>query len=427
MSLVSAFTAIASAYGLRVPAPPSLANGGALVNTDAYRHVQSMAAGRRARVDGFLRGQATHGLRLDAAALGAEDAHIRAESRARECEWADAFAAGAAAKGIQGVRADALVPVASQALTEFFSTVYKIEHNDLPAWEKRILKVDTRVGPGAVDYVWYERDIVGVARAVSTYDTTTIPLVAGPAAQANRGLIVPAMIGMDMNFMEDRFEAMARQNGKPDFNIQEGKREACQRAIAEFFNFLWMYGDPTLGIDGLMNHPDVSMLNIVGLWSSKTALQILDDLLAMAHAIPNRTGGQLGDRGRIKIMLPPAAYQRLSIPITAAGDKSILAYFTEFMKAGGQGAPTVVEEFSFAAANSQIYNGGPQGLARDRALVLYDQGSPDKDPTFILSQPIETPAPARETGAGSVVYYHARGGGMRLPDARGILMVEGLS
>lgn len=422
MSIVAHFMATAAAHGLRVPAAP----GVGLAQTSAYRHVEAMGRQRRARIDALMRGQtaaatALYNQRFDAART---DARAHAHEIALKAEWAEHFASlGLLAPG---ARVDSLVPMASQALTSFFTPVYEVKHNDLPAWEGNVLRIDrTNVSPAANEYVWYERDLVGVARAGSSYDVTTIPLVAGPAAQANRGLVVPFLVGMDVNFMEGRREALARENGKPDFQHEQGKRDACERSLAEAINAMWMYGDTTLGVDGLFNHPDISTYTVLGSWAGKTALQIYDDLQGMFNAIKNRTGGQLGDGRRLKIILPPAAYNRLMIPITSAGDKSVLAYFIESNASRGATTNTVVEQQSFASANSQIYNGGPLGLSVDTGLIVYDQGNDVSDATFVLSQDIETPAPARETGVGSVVYYHARAGGLRVPDARTLMYVIG--
>lgn len=422
MSIVAHFMASAAAHGLRVPAAP----GVGLTQTAAYRHVQAMQHQRRARIDALVSGRTVAAERLykqrfDSART---DAVAHARELAYTAEWAEHLASLAPLP--QGARTDALVPMASQALTSFMTTVYDIKHNDLPAWEGNVLRIDrTSVDPAANEYVWYERDLVGVARAGSSYDVTTIPMVAGPAAQANRGTIVPFLVGMDVNFMETRREALARMNGRPDFQIEQGKREACERSLAEAINAQWMYGDTTLGVDGLFNHPDISTYTVLGSWPSKTALQIYDDLQGMFNAIKNRTGGQLGDGRRLKIILPPAAYDRLMIPITSAGDKSVLAYFIESNASRGATVNTVVEQQAFASANSQIYNGGPLGLATDTGLIVYDQGNDASDATFVLSQDIETPAPSRETGVGSVVYYHARAGGLRVPDARTLLYVIG--
>ena len=62
--------------------------------------------------------------------------------------------------------------------------------------------------------------------------------------EANTGKVIPFLVGMETNFRESIQAAFARSNGKPDFQIERGKTDACQRAIAEAINFLWMYGDP---------------------------------------------------------------------------------------------------------------------------------------------------------------------------------------
>jgi hypothetical protein len=235
---------------------------------------------------------------------------------------------------------------------------------------------------------------------------------------------------METNFMDMRRAAMADRMGKPDFQIELDKREACDRTLAEFFDNLWFGGDATLGIDGLMNNPAVETIPIVGgAWSAKTALQIFDDLMTMAWTIYRRTAGALGDFGKIRIILPPDQFQRLSLPITSAGSATILEYFNQYWssnKGTTVGTPKVELQARLASANSYAYNGGPNILAEDTAVILYEDGDANKDPTFVLTQPIEVPAPVRTTGVGDVTYYHARGGGLKLPDARRIKYAVGL-
>lgn len=406
-----------------------------------YHSVRMRSAHRYAQASALRSGQAVHGRKLDGVPLDARAPVARDTSHALDwAEWAERkFGAGAGmallkkcdeagkAGRADGSRADAIVPMASQGLTYFMPEVYQIRHNDLPCWEGKILDIDKRIAPAANEFVWYESDNVGLAKASNSYDVTTIPMVNGPVASDNKGLIVPALVGYETNFMDPRRASLAEAMGKPDFQIEVMKRQACERTLAEFFNSLWFGGDGSHGIDGLFNNPIVETLPIAGgTWASKTALQILADLILMVWAIPNRTAGSLGDLGKIKIVLPPDQYQRLMIPITSAGSASILDYFIAYFKQSGHGVPDVSFEFSFAASNSYAYNGGPAVLAEDTALIVYKEGNMDRDPTFVLSQPIEVPAPVRTTGVGDVTYYHARGGGLKLPDAQRMLYVVGL-
>lgn len=449
MSLQQFFMAKAASFpGLHTPGAP----GSVTAASAQYQAVYAMAERRRMDVARLAHsGGEVAGVKFDG--RGGVEAFLKAEAVVRAAEWAQYFATrndghrdarkhlrdGAAfsqaylnscyrADGsARKARQDAVAPMASQGLTYISPTVYEYQHNDLPAWDGKFVEIWTGADPASNEVVWYEMDNVGVAKASNSYDLSTIPMVNGPLASDNLIRIVPALVGMETNFMDARRASLAERMGKPDFMIEVMKRKACDRTIAEFFDNLWFGGDATLGIDGLMNNPFVKTLNITGgPWSGKTALQILDDLKTMVYAIPNQTAGALADLGRIRIILPPTQYQRLLIPITAAGSASIMEYFIEFFKNAGMGVPKIEQQFRLAAANSYAYNGGPNILSEDTALILYQTGDADEDPTFVLTQPIEVPAPVRTTGVGDVTYYHARGGGLKLPDARRIEYVVGI-
>lgn len=456
MSITQFFQASARSEGLILPgqAQGRALVGQALYGSAEYQHVER----QRQRRDGLIRDLLTNkpvaGQRLDGvckADASMADRRAYAEVLARAAEWAeylaykypasgkmdsaDAHMAGGLGfvqtymtecHGAKGARLDATVPMASQGLTYIFPEVYRFQHNSLPCWDGEFLKINRSIAPAANEYVWYETDNVGVARASSSYDVTTIPMVQGPIASDNKGLIVPFLVGMETNFMDPRREAFAVSMGKPDFQIEQMKRQTCDRVLAEAADNLWFGGDPTLGIDGLMNSPVVETITISGTWASKTALQILDDLKLMVWSIANRTAGALGDLGKIRIILPPDQYQKLITPQTAAGSASIMEYFIEFFRKADHGTPKIEMQFRLAASNSYAYNGGPNILAEDTAIILYETGNPMEDPTFVLSQPIEVPAPVRNTGVGDVTYYHMRCGGMMLPDARRMKYVVGL-
>lgn len=417
-SALDHFTTSARALGLNVPHHPAELRGTAL-----FQDHLALRAQAKARIDQY----AGRFAGMVSSAQGRTDAQGKpitaervARSQAERWEWATALAQ----LGHDNVRADSLVPMASQALTYFYSGVVEVMHANLPAWEGKILPIDRRPDRAAENFVWYEYDLVGIAKAVSTYAQKDIPMVNGPIGQANYGAIVPFLCGMEVNFMDNRRSALAKLNGKPDFQVEQNKAKMCVRAIAEAINFLWLFGDPVLGIEGLMNNSKIGMLTLVGAWAAKTPLQILDDLSSMITIIPNATQGQLGDMSRIKIFLPPEQYNLAnSQPVTSAGSGTILDFFK---KSWSLRDDQIIREYSFAAANSQIYIGGPQGLQRDRAVVFYDQGDIDRDPSFVLSQDIEVPMAPRMNGLSETTYYHARAGGCKIPDARGIRYVEGL-
>jgi hypothetical protein len=418
MSLAKSFLDHARRENLQVLGRPDTLRG-----SNAYKNLQWAAQEHQTRLDSkaqmVLRGRSLFTQPLKVRADSAVSPLKAARNEALYHEWAEALAR----LDNDGERADALVPQASQALTHFFSGVMEYAHADLPAWNGDYLRIDRSVGRADENYVWYESDMTGVARAGSTYSEKDIDLVGGPTGMGNSGNIVPFLVGMATNFMDLRRSAQAKANGKPDFKIEQSKIKACRRVLATAVNFMWLYGDTELGIDGLMNHPAIGTLSIVGTWASKTALQILDDLLAMVTVVENTTQGQLGDRSRLKIFLPPTQFDKASsLPITASGNESVLSYFLRTQRLKEE---QVVKQFDLASANSQIWIGGPLGLARDRALIVYDQQDDLRDPMFILSQDIEIPAPPRP-GMTETTFFHVRAGGCKVPDSRGIRFVEGL-
>lgn len=425
---VSAFANRARSAGLSLP----MLHGGGValpgsVDLRRHAHLQHGAESlRRMRQhEATLRaGKTLGGRRCDSASPTlADDARLGAYA----LEWADFFHYQAGGQGqATGARLDALVPMASQALTSFIPEIYNIDHSGLVAWNGDILKVgDGGIDPAAEDYVWHERDIITSVRAASTYSTQDIPMVAGPDAAANQGFIIPFLLGMETNFMDNRRAALSNKNRKPDFQIEQAKAEACQIGLAQAANGLWLYGDPVLGINGFHNHPAVATINLQGgPWSGKTAAQINSDLVQIVNTIKNDAqGGKFTDMKKIKILLPPLQYQRAqSLIVSSSGDKSVLSYFLETQ---GLRPDQVQEVYDFQASNSEIYEGGPLGLSVDTGAVIYNVG--DRwDPMFLMPQKIEMPAPPRQNGLSETTFYHMRVGGMLVADARRMRYIVGM-
>lgn len=442
MSLAALTHYVSRADGLRFPTVNGrqLLPGDALEQSQVYQQVRASSARMRQFAALATGKNGIHGQRVDSSRK-----NVAADSRLAGvlAEWAGWLASGGAQQMAGGrtdsvddigrqlaARVDALVPMGSQGLVSFIPEVYEYQHAGLNAWSGSILPIDkTSVDRAAETYVWYERDLVGVARVGNSYSTMDIPMVTGPIAQSNQGKIVPALVGMETNFMDDRRAALGIANGKPDFMLQQGKVQACNEALAQWANALWLYGDPILGIDGLQNHPLVATISLTGgAWATATAAQINSDLVTILNTIPNAAQGAIGPGApgggysKIKIMLPFAQYQRAAnLIVSSAGDKSVLKYF---MENNNLREDQVVQVWDFSAVNSQIYTGGPNGLSVDRGVVVYEAGD-GWDPKFLLPQPIEMPAPPRQNGTSETTFYHLRAGGMMVADARRIRYIEG--
>jgi hypothetical protein len=426
---VSAFANRARSAGLSLP---MLHGGGVALpgSPDLRRHAHTIhganSLARMRQMESALRAgrMGVGSRRLDSASATLDD-DVRAAAYA--LDWADFMHYKTGGQGqATGARLDALVPMASQALTSFIPEIYNIDHSGLVAWNGDILKVgDGGVDPAAEDYVWYERDILTSVRAASTYSTMDIPMVAGPEAAANHGTIIPFLLGMETNFMDDRRSSLSSKNRKPDFQIEQAKAEGCQVGLAQAANGLWLYGDPVLGINGFHNHPAVATISLTGgAWSGKTAAQINSDLVQILNTIQNDAqGGKFTDMKKIRILLPPLQYQRAkSLINSSAGSESVLSYF---LKTQGLRDDQVSQVYDFQASNSAIYEGGPLGLTVDTGAVIYNVG--DRwDPMFLMPQKIEMPAPPRQNGLSETTFYHMRVGGALVSDARRMRYIVGM-
>ncbi len=445
MSLLHNFHAHVMRESLRLPTVdgrPGLPGVG-LHQSAVYQQVKASSARMRQYTAAVAGGRAVNGQRIDSARKNvAADARL-AGVLAEWTQWMHSGGGannGPAPQGARmdsledigkalAARVDGLIPMGSQGLTSFIPEVYDFQHAGLNAWDGNILPIDrTSVDRAAENYQWYERDLVGVAKVSHTYSAMDIPMVVGAIAGQNSGNIIPAMCGMETNFMDERRSSLAVSNGKPDFQLTQSKVRACQEALAQFANALWLYGDPTLDINGLHNHPMVATINLANPWATATAAQINADLVTILNTIPNAAQGAIGPGGgingysKIKIMLPFAQYQRAAnLIVSSAGDKSVLKFFQEN---NGLRDDQIVQMWDFSAANSQIYTGGPFGLSADRGVVTYTAGD-GWDPKFMLPQPIEMPAPPRQNGLSETTFYHMRVGGMLVADARRIRYIEG--
>lgn len=426
-STVSRFHSAATASGLTLPSLPGggvALPGPALLSTPAYQAVQASSRSLAKTAFNLRTGRSALGpFRVDSAASPADrDAQARGYALVWEHAQAAAFREG---MPTSGARFDSLTANIADALTYWYNEVYETQYSELRAYNGDILRIDRRVPPFAETYITTEMDIVGVARVVNSYSMQDIPMVGPPVISHHTGRIIPAMVGFETNIFDAGRQALARANGGPNIDIARMKAAACDRALKEFANFLWLYGDSILGVDGLFNNPQIAAISLVGAtWATKSAADILADLALIFNTIGNTSGGALGNKGRITVYLPPDAYNRISnLPVNATDSTSVLAAFLK--NNTDLRADQVKMLYELDADNSKAYNEGPNLLASDIGLVVYNEGN-DDDPMFVLPQDVEMPAPPRNNGLSTTTFYHLRAGGVKINDGRRIRYITGL-
>jgi len=360
------------------------------------------------------------GARFDGIKGGDESKRMaKAELLLRSAAHAEAYARQT------GVRHDGDIPMASQGLTHILQTFYKIGYAELEAASGSILPIRNLAAPAEEEIVWYERDVRGLMRVGNTYSINAIPMSAGPVVAVNRIRVLPALCGYEQNFMDGRREAAGVRNGKPDFQIEDGKIESCKRAIEEAKDSVWLYGESTVGgVDGVHSSPYVGYVSSSpGLWSTLSTADLVEELTKLFNWIPNATQGRLGDKRRVTLMLPPEQYDRAVQ--AAVGVTDSRSPWNLVRDSLGLSDDQLQKRFTLQASNSQISAGGGQGLARDKALLKYEAGDV-WDPAFIVTQPVEIPVAPVNTGMGLKTIFHTRFGGIMIQDAARLWAYEGL-
>ena len=88
-------------------------------------------------------------------------------------------------------------------------------------------------------------------------------------------------LGMDVTFQELRTIAFANTSSlfPFSFNLMQEKLGAVTRGLFEFEHFTHCYGDAVEGLNGMLNHPDVPIVDSVGVFNPYSVLPNQADLL----------------------------------------------------------------------------------------------------------------------------------------------------
>ena len=320
---------------------------------------------------------------------------------------------------------EADIAMATEGLTYFYQQVNERSFAELPAYDGKILPIDESVDPGAEEYAWYDRELVGGAATASTYDITGIPMVAGPRAIPNKARIRPFLNGWNTNFRTKIREALARKNGKPDFRDEQGKEDAAKRAHAEAINALWLWGDKNWGMPGLMKETRIRVIPApIGSggtmsWLDKTVDEINFDLTTAANSIHLYSAKRLR---ATRLIVPQEQFDYIAGTRLSGTEGTILSFFLKSMAEKKQPVE-VVGLMELNAANSQAYAGGSPELAFNRIVVI---AADAKLASFVLPVRPEIPMAPKQTGLGEVTFMHSRAGSLKLDDAESIVFFDGI-
>ena len=195
-----------------------------------------------------------------------------------------------------------------------------------PANALAVFPVNTDTDPGAdtVSYDTYTE--VGMAKIIANY-ADDLPRA---DVKGERTTVKVAEIGSSYGYSTKDIRR-AHMTGKP---LTTRKAAAARRAIDTIINRIAFVGDKATGINGIMNHPNITAYvpaaaagKTSTIWADKTPQEIMDDLNGVVNAIVDSTHGmELPDT----ILLPFAQYNLIATKLMPESEgKTILTCFVD--------------------------------------------------------------------------------------------------
>lgn len=200
--------------------------------------------------------------------------------------------------------------------------VYEYKYPQYKAYEYIPVSYDVPAGAEFVTATQFQS--VGRARVINSYADDL------PEAGLLGKQITNPVISIGVSYRYSHQEIRAAQFANISLPIRLA--EAARRANDQKVNDLALLGDPTNGMTGLLNNPNVPRITVPATgvgnttqWVNKNADQILADLNATVNQIVvNSNGVEMPDT----LLLPIAQYTLIaSTPRSATSDTTILEFF----------------------------------------------------------------------------------------------------
>lgn len=215
--------------------------------------------------------------------------HLSAEMRAR---LESATYANAAVKIFEmhldglmrSARIDSdLLPIFARELEYVFSQVVEQEYPDLKAANGDLFPVRLSIPEGASTWTQYIVGETGVAKWTAHLGTDR-NIVSLEGARIQRSL---ATYDLDYSYTYDELQAAAMM---PGMRLETMMASAARRGHMQLLNDTILWGEPSLGIVGFLNHPNITQVVAADngggstFWVDKTPDQIIADVNALINA-----------------------------------------------------------------------------------------------------------------------------------------------
>lgn len=204
----------------------------------------------------------------------------------------DEMKAHAVACARRAYKDEQLAVIWAEQLRHTYAQVQEQSFPDLDAENGDLLPVDTSMDPAATEYEYFRIDHQGYADFIDD-DGNLMP--SNTSMEAHRYTGGHHEMGHEytVNFFELERAAKAKT---PSISIVAVKEAASKRYHAELTNWVWLFGEPSKNLPGLLTHPNIPVslapLNAGStsrLLENKTNSEIAADFALLINALPLNT------------------------------------------------------------------------------------------------------------------------------------------
>lgn len=221
---------------------------------------------------------------------------------------------------LKQIRSDAEESVVFARELEAIET--KVYQKKFPQYKARaFFPVDTTGGKGVQSITYYLNERIGSAQLISDYanDFRRVNV------KRKKYTAPVAAYGESIVYSMDEINAAARVGEPLDASMAVAAREGYEQRFDE----IAFGGDSTAGLYGALNNPNVPIVSLAaaGLWTAKTADQIIADFNALVSSIPSVTNDV---HKATDVILPVASYELIQrMRLGSTNDVSVLKYLLD--------------------------------------------------------------------------------------------------
>lgn len=281
-----------------------------------------------------------------------------------------------------------LAPIWAEKLRHTYTKILEVTFPELAAANGDVLPI-SNVSPAMLEWEYFMIEQTGFADWIDD-DGQVAP---GSAVKARRFTGTMAPIGHKWHVTLFDLERAA----EADLPLSNLYQRAAKRAHDAKTNWVWLFGDATKAMPGLVTHPNISKsmaaLNAgvtSRLWANKSDAEIIADVVTLIDRIPQDT---LEQEHAATVFLPARLIRLARARKLSGTNDSGMASLWDYIKNlysgddSGQGAVKfrALYEADATRRSNPVGGGDTSGIAGDFMIAI--AGLPEEELAFIRARP----------------------------------------